>query len=305
MRSPTTQGYILALTGALLWGVSGAFMQFLFQDKQVSAEWMVTVRMLISGVLLLSVCSLRRPQKIFAIWRDRENLKRLFLFACLGMISVQYTYFAAIRASNAATATVLQYTGPVMIAAWYAFKEKRWPSPFEALSVALAVGGTFLLVTHGRPSDISISPEALFWGLASAVAFAVYSIQPLKLMRHYPAPIILGWAMLIGGILFSFVHAPWDVVGIWDAQTVIASAFAIIGGTLIAFLVYIQATKLIGARTASLMACAEPLSATLIAVFWLKVPFGVYDWLGAGCIIATLLLLTLRTPSKAAATSPA
>jgi drug/metabolite transporter (DMT)-like permease len=293
MRDATSKGLSLALVGAVLWGVSGTAMQFLFKTHQVSAEWMVTVRMLVSGVLLLGLCVVRYPRTVFAIWRDAKSVQALMLFALLGMVSVQYTYFAAIRESNAATATVLQYTGPVMIAGWYAFRERRWPGGFEQLSIGLAIVGTWLLVTHGNPSNLSISPAALFWGLASAVAFALYSIQPVALMRRYPAPVVLGWAMLVGGMAFSFVHAPWDIRGHWDGPAIGAATFAILGGTLIAFLVYIQATKLIGARKASLTASAEPLSATLIAVTWLHVPFGLFDLLGTACIIATILLLAL------------
>ena len=301
MRNSASRGLLLAFVGALLWGVSGTAMQFLFAMRHVSAEWMVTARMLVSGVLLLGLCAVRYPRTVLAVWRDATSVKSLLLFALLGMISVQYTYFAAIRASNAATATVLQYTGPVMIAAWYAFRERRLPGRFETLSIVLAIAGTWLLVTHGDPSSLSVSPAALFWGLASAVAFAVYSIQPLSLMRRYPAPVVLGWAMLIGGIAFSFVRAPWDIEGQWDAPAVSAAAFAILGGTLVAFLVYIQATKLIGARRASLTASAEPLSATLISVAWLHVPFGLFDIAGTACIIATIVLLTLKRPAEAPA----
>ncbi len=300
MRDTTSKGLTLALIGAGLWGVSGTMMQFLFKSHGVSAEWMVTVRMLVSGVLLLGLCAVRYPHTVLAVWRDAQSVRLLLLFALLGMVSVQYTYFAAIRESNAATATVLQYTGPVMIAGWYAWRERRWPGPFEALSIALAIAGTWLLVTHGNPSSLSVSPAALFWGLASAVAFAVYSIQPVALMRRYPAPVVLGWAMLIGGTAFSFVHAPWDVRGTWDGPAVAAATFAILGGTLVAFLVYIQATRLIGARKASLTASAEPLSATLIAVAWLHVPFGLWDVAGTACIIATILLLALKRQPETA-----
>jgi len=294
MRNSASRGLVLAVIAALLWGVSGTVMQFLFTTCGVSAEWMVTARMLVSGVLLLGLCVGRYPRTILAIWRDGKSARTLVLFAVLGMISVQYTYFAAIKASNAATATVLQYTGPVIIAGWYAFRERRWPQPFEALSIVLAVTGTWLLVTHGDPATLSISPIALVWGLSSAVAFAVYAIQPESLMRRFPAPVVLGWAMLIGGSIFSFVHAPWDIPGRWDAPAMVAAAFAILGGTLMAFLLFIQATKLVGARKASLTASAEPLSATLIAVAWLKVPFGVFDVAGTVCIVATILLLALR-----------
>lgn len=43
------------------------------------------------------------------------------------MLMVQYTYFAAIKHSNAATATVLQYAGPVIIAIYLAIKNKKSP----------------------------------------------------------------------------------------------------------------------------------------------------------------------------------
>jgi len=299
MRNSASTGLLLALVAALLWGVSGTVMQFLFTTRGVSAEWMVTARMLVSGILLLGLCTVRYPRTIMAVWRDGKSARTLILFAVLGMISVQYTYFAAIKASNAATATVLQYTGPVMIAGWYALRERRWPRPFEALSIVLAVAGTWLLVTHGDAASLSVSPVALFWGLSSAVAFAVYAIQPESLMRRFPAPVVLGWAMLIGGLVFSFVHAPWDIPGRWDSPALGAAAFAILGGTLTAFLLFIQATKLIGARKASVTASAEPLSATLIAVAWLKVPFGPFDIAGTVCIVATILLLAMRRPSEA------
>ena len=48
---------------------------------------------------------------------------------------------------------------------------------------------------------------------------------------------------------------------------------------------------MIGAQTTSLLASAEPLSATVMAVFWLNVPFGLMDWIGTICIVFTILLL--------------
>lgn len=55
MRSTNTKGFLLALIAASLWGVSGTFGQFLFQQRGVSVEWMITVRMLISGIILLLI----------------------------------------------------------------------------------------------------------------------------------------------------------------------------------------------------------------------------------------------------------
>ena len=51
------------------------------------------------------------------------------------------------------------------------------------------------------------------------------------------------------------------------------------------------ALRLIGAQKSSLLTCAEPLSAALLAVVWLGLSWGAMDWLGTACILATIALL--------------
>src|SRR5690606_12488839 len=85
----------------------------------------------------------------------------------------------------------------------------------------------------------------------------------------------------------------WIVPGYWDIQTWSSVLFIIIFGSLIPFYAYLTAVKWVGAQTASLLACAEPLSAALFAVLWLQTPFGLMDWLGTGCIIMTIMILIL------------
>ena len=45
-----TKGIILVIIGSMLWGVSGTVAQYLFQKKGFSTEWLVVIRLLISGV---------------------------------------------------------------------------------------------------------------------------------------------------------------------------------------------------------------------------------------------------------------
>lgn len=284
-------GYFYALAAAILWGVSGNFGQFLFQQRAINIEWLVVVRLLFSGVILLALSIYQGENDFWLIWKNKQDSIQLILFAFLGIVAVQYTYFAAIKHSNAATATVLQYVGPVLIAVYLAIINKKLPDFKQSLAIFLAIAGTFLLVTHGSIDSLTISREGLFWGLMSAVALAYYTIKPVKLLNKYPSALVIGWGMLIGGIGFSLVHAPWKVSGEWDSYTWIFTLFIIIFGSLISFYIYLSAVKLIGAQTTSLLASAEPLSATVMAVFWLNVPFGLMDWIGTICIVTTILLL--------------
>ena len=295
--SETQQGFALALTSAVLWGVSGACAQYVFQNKGVTIGWLVAVRLLLAGSILLGYAHWRR-QDIWRIWQTKRSAVSLLIFGLLGMLAIQYTYFAAIQHSNAATGTVLQYVGPVLIALYFACVRRRWPTHAESLAVVLAFLGTVLLVTHGNWTALQISPAALLWGLASAVALAFYSIQPERLLRENEATVLVGWGMVIGGLGFCGVVQPWDVPGVWDASTCAAVVFIVLFGTLFAFYGYLTAVQKIGPETTSLLACAEPLSAALVSVLWLQVPFGLLDWMGSICIMATIFLLSQNTQDE-------
>ena len=277
------------MTAATLFGVGGTFAQFLFQHRGVSIDWLVTMRLLCAGSALLAISAIKQGRGILAIWRT--DAVAIILFGLIGMMPVQYTYMAAINASNTATATVLQFTAPAMIAVWIALTRRRLPNGREIAAIALAMLGTFFLVAHGKLGALSISALALFWGLASAVAAAFNSIQPARILRQYGASAVGGWGMLVGGAALSFLHPPWKVQGQWDAISYVFMAFVILAGTLAAFYLYIKALRLIGAQKTSLLSCAEPLSAALLAVFWLGVSWGAMDWLGTLCILATIALL--------------
>ncbi|NIG55689.1 DMT family transporter [Chitinophaga sp. Cy-1792] len=299
MENKSLKGILLAIAGASLWGVSGNVGQFLLQNKELNVEWLITVRLLIAGTCLLLFAKTVEKAPINDIWKEKSSAIQLLVFSITGMLAVQYTYFAAVRYSNAATATVLQYTGPVMIVVYLALKKKAVPKLTELLEISLAVIGTFLLVTHGNVHTLSISVTALLLGIASAIALAIYTLQPAELLKKYNAATVTGWGMLCGGIAFCFVHAPWRVSGIWDFQTVIGFVYLMILGTIIPFYAYMTAVKIIGGQKSSLLATAEPLSATILAVLWLNTSFTAIDWIGSLCIITTVVLLTIRNKKVA------
>lgn len=292
INSSRIKGIMMVLIGAVLWGISGTVAQYLFQYSGFTPEWLVVVRLLISGTILLCLASLKGNQKIWGIWKEKKDVLSLVFFSIFGMLAVQYTFFAAINHSNAATATVLQYLAPVMISSFIAIRAKRIPKIKEIVAVVLALLGTFLLVTKGSMSSLSISGIALFWGLTSAVALAYYTLQPLRLLANWGSAIVIGWGMLIGGISFSFIHPPWKFVGQWSFNAFLAVIFIIIFGTLIAFYCYLESLKYISASETSILASVEPLSAAFLSVVWLHVSFGLEEWLGTLCIISTIILLS-------------
>lgn len=211
MKQQRLLGFVLVITGAILWGVGGVMSQYLFQKAHISVNWLVAVRLLISGVLLIMISALTNGKRTFTLWCSKHSVFQVIVYGILGMIAVQYTFMASINYGNATVATLLQYLGPVVIILYLVLR-KVIPLQFkEIMAVVLALVGSFLLLTNGSISELSVPLPAIFWGLGSAFALAFYTLYPAKLLAQWGSVNIVGWAMLIGGIALSIFYPPWDV----------------------------------------------------------------------------------------------
>ncbi|WP_245803676.1 DMT family transporter [Algoriphagus marinus] len=291
-------GLIMAVVSAIFWGVSGTCAQFLFEEKSLDPGWLVCWRLVLGGVLLLIFSLSQKKRDTFQVWKKPIDAFQIILFGILGMVAVQFTYFYSISLSNAATATILQYLGPVLIVAFFAIKNRRLPNWTEYTALFMALAGTFLLVTHGSFDSLVISDEALIWGLLSALALAFYTIFPVSLLRKFSPATITGWGMLVGGLVMIPIMKPWEIQGIWDLETFLAFAYIILFGTVLAFYLFLSSVTIIGATNASLLCSVEPLAAAGTAVVWLGVYFGIMDWIGTIFIFLTVVILSLTSRGK-------
>lgn len=284
-------GYVLTVFGAICWAFSGACGQYLFQHRGLDANWLVSVRLTMAGLLLVLYSLARWRGGAVRIFRTRRSVGALLVFAVFGMAMCQYSYFRSIELSNAATATTLQYTGPALVLLWLALREKRMPTKKELIAVVCAMSGAFLLATHGDPSQLALSPKALLWCVLAAVSVAVYSVQPRGLIAQYGTMPVTGFGMLIGGLGLCVIFQPWHVVGQWDAVTVLGMLYIIIFGTICAFCCYLEGVRRIGAAKGSILAAVEPVASAVLSVIWLGVPLGGMDFGGIALIVAAMVLL--------------
>ena len=237
--------------------------------------------------------------QVFGVWKDRRIAVQLIIFGILGMLAVQYTYMASINHGNAAVATLLQYLAPVMIIIYLILRKQAALTRQDLLTVSLALGGCFFLLTNGSLSDLSVPTPAIVWGVLSGVAVAFYTLYAVPLLKQYDSLVIVGWAMIIGGIAISFIHPPWQMD--FTSLTVEAHVYLVfvtIFGTMIAFWFYIESLQSLSPKETSLLGSLEPLAAVLTTVFWLKEPFEYFQWIGTACIIGMILLLALNKSSS-------
>ena len=297
-KKGTIIGTFLTIAGGILWGISGVCGQFLFQSKDVTASWLVPLRLMTAGFLLLCYYLIRDKGKAFDIWKTKRNRIDIIIYGLAGMMLCQYSYFQTIEWSNAGTATVIQYLGPALIVVWVCLQTKRLPEKKEVLGVILAVTGIFLIATHGNPTTLALSQKALIMGLISAVSVVIYTVKPARMQAEFDTPLILAWGMLIGGTALTIAFRPWNNKVIFDGETFTALAFIILFGTMAGFSMYMTGVKMIGSVKASLYSCVEPVASMVLTAVWMKVSFTTPDLIGTAFVIATIIILALPSPLK-------
>ena len=297
-KKGTIIGTFLTIAGGILWGISGVCGQFLFQSKDVTASWLVPLRLVTAGFLLLCYYLIRDKGKAFDIWKTKRNRIDIIIYGLAGMMLCQYSYFQTIEWSNAGTATVIQYLGPALIVVWVCLQTKRLPEKKEVLGVILAVTGIFLIATHGNPTTLALSQKALIMGLISAVSVVIYTVKPARMQAEFDTPLILAWGMLIGGTALTIAFRPRNNKVIFDGETFTALAFIILFGTMAGFSMYMTGVKMIGSVKASLYSCVEPVASMVLTAVWMKVSFTTPDLIGTAFVIATIIILALPSPLK-------
>lgn len=287
-----TKGILLAILGAIFWGGSGVCAQYIMQNKGASTGWLVSVRMLFAGILILFYLYFSQKNKLFTILKNKKDMLSTLIFSVFGVIFLQYAFFAAIQVSNAATATILQYLSPIFIVIYFIFESKKIPNVMSMISIALSLFGTALLVTKGDFGTLSISVLGLFWGLMAGFFGAFYIIQPRRIMAKYGTTTIIGWGMFFGGLLFQLYHPIWKDVPELDLQTFGLVCFIVVFGTILSYICLLKSTRYIPAQFSSLLTSFEPLSSALFSSLFLGVVILPIEIISMVIIIFSVFLLS-------------
>lgn len=293
------QGIAIVIASAAMWGISGVFGQFLFQNYHTDPMWLITVRQVIAGLVFLGYVVYHGKEDILSIWKNRADVKELLVFSLLGLLGAQYGFYYTINLANAATATILQYEAPIFVILWEAVRRKKIPARKEIFGIFLAVAGVFLISTHGRPDELVLSPLALGMGIFSAVALAIYTVCPSNILRKYSTTLIIGWGQLLSGLALVPFMRSFSSNTAWDAASVSAVIYIILGGTIIPYTLFLLGLKIIGPTKASLVSCFEPLCSILCVVVVLGTTLASPDILGMACIIATVVMLSIQKTQHA------
>ena len=291
--SNSLKGTLLTVVAGIAWGLSGTSGQYLMVHG-ISALVLTNLRLLIAGGILMLLAYATAKDRMLTFLKDRKSLLSLLIFALIGLFLNQFAYLTAIQETNAGTATVLQYVCPVGILIYSCIKDKVAPTLGEIVSIILAIGGTFLIATHGQLDQLSMTPAGLFWGLFSALTYALYIILPIALIKKWGSSLVIGVGMVIAGLVALPFTGILQTTIPTSLDFLLAFAGIILIGTVFAYTAFLKGASLIGPVKSSLLASIEPISAVFFAFLIMNEQFYPIDFLGMAMILIAVTLISLK-----------
>lgn len=300
---------VSTLVGASLWGFSGTCAQYLVQNYAISSLFVTMVRMVGAGALFLAVIAVRYRTEAGEIIRSGWARRQVVLLGIGGLFLSQITYLIAIAYTNAGTATVLQGVNIVIIMAATCVIVRRKPRALELAGLFLAFAATLLIATQGDLSGLKMPAAGLFWGLASAVAAAGYSMFGNPLYPKWGSFPVVGMAMIAGGAVAmllwasAFAFPGIDAVAsggnahgsallpALDAWGWFVLAVIAVIGTFAAYFLFLNGISVVGSVQGSQLGAIEPVSATVCSAVLTGTVFSVCDWVGLALMVCTILLV--------------
>lgn len=282
---------------ALIWGVTWLPTKIAVQT--VPPIFLATARFLLSGVLFLVILRIRRlPLRIPAFGR----IVAASLLITTGCYS--FVFWGVAHASSGLSAIVNLSLMPIFLAFIGSLYGQEHLSAHRVGAIGLGVVGLVLLFS-GRAVAAQDGATAVLALSSVAVGTACYawgSVISRPLTQTMPPLVLAFWETLIGAIglvpvsLLLEGYDPSHFAALWDGRVLICLGVIVIGGSLIAFSIFLWLVRDWGAFRAGMYAFVSPVIAVAIGVIYAHEPFGWAEASGM-CIMlaATALALTERS----------
>lgn len=286
------RGIILAVLSALAFGLSGTVSKYLMDHYGAAATWLAAMRPMCACWLFL-IAAAARPRSRRQLSDLRRNPRALLTMAAYGVAAIMFSqlgYLQAIEWTDSATATVIEECFIVFVLVYACATERRLPRGRDAVGVVLALAGVFLLATGGSLEGLRLPVQGLVWGLVAAVASALISILPGKLLMGWDNLVTNGVGMLFCSAAMLVWFRPWEHVPALDPVGVAMVVFVVVVGTFVSYALYVQSLRDLGPVRASFFTPVEPVCALVSSVVWLGASFAPTDLAGMALIMIMIFL---------------
>jgi len=283
------RGYAMVVSAACCWGVMATVAKMLFRDRGVDPLVLVVVRAYLATLTLFVVLALLQPARLRI---ERKGVWAAALIGVAGLAANNFLYFEALHLTSVATALLLQYQAPILVALYTVLVQRQPLRRRVILALAVALVGCALVVRAYdfevlRPNILGVAA-----GLGTACTFAFYILASRAALRTLDAWTLLTYGYFSASLVWSVVLPPWKVLGygfgpeIWVAFLAIATI-----GTVVPFGLFISGLKFIPPTQAGIVSMLEIVVAAAAAYVILGETLNPIQILGGGLVLAGVVMV--------------
>jgi len=282
--SPYSRNLLSIHAAVVLFGFAG-----LFGDTRVlplSSVVIVFGRVVFASAALL-LASLVQKNILRSVSR-----RSVFAFALLGILLAAHwtTFFQSVKDAGVALALITFTTFPVFVAFLEPLFFRERLHAVDVIRAALALAGIVILQPRFEVNDRAT--QGILWGIASGGTFALLTLLNRRFVRqHSSMTIALYQDLFAAAVLLPFVFAGGQSITIRDL--LLLAALGVLC-TAVAHSLFIAGMHGVSARTASMIACLEPVYGTLLAVLYLGDSLPLRTILGGIIILGVAFHATVK-----------
>ncbi|SER61369.1 Threonine/homoserine efflux transporter RhtA [Gracilibacillus ureilyticus] len=287
--------YFMTIAGASFWGLTGLFVEGLYQYG-FSAWEVVALRLTTSALILVLLLGLFAPKFL------KINIKHLPHFIGLGVLGIvifNWCYFTVIDQTSLSIAVVLLYTSPVFVAilSHILFNEKI--TTRKSVSLVFTLFGCALAIQLIPGGNAGIPFQSVILGLLSAFFCALYSIIGKVVSHHYNFLTITVYALMMGSIFIFPVSGIWGKFEVMQKMEVAGNIIGVsIVSTIFAYLLYTCGLVYIESSKAAILGAMEPIVAVLVGVLVFKDTLTMLQLCGIILVISSTFIIVFQRKRK-------
>ncbi|HEX7550226.1 MAG TPA: EamA family transporter, partial [Candidatus Methylomirabilis sp.] len=261
----------------------------------VDPLFLVVVRAYLATFTLFAVLGAIAPGQLRI---DARMFRAAAIVGVGGLLTNNFLYFEAIHLTSVATALLLQYQAPVLVALYELLIHRQRVTRRLWLSLALSVLGCALVVRVYDPAVLRLNLLGVLAGLGTALAFAFYILTSRAALRSMGPLTLVAYGYLAASLVWLPIVPPWRIVtqgydlGTWGAFLAIATV-----GTAVPFSLFISGLKYLPPTQASIVSMLEPVVAAAAAYLILGETLLPLQVLGGGLVLAGVVMVETTRPA--------
>ncbi|MFD2726259.1 DMT family transporter [Hyunsoonleella rubra] len=248
--------------------------------------------------IVLAVISARRTERTML---NKKDWLWLAFFGFLGYYLASYFDFLGLVHIKASLERIILFVYPTIVLLLNRFFLRQ---PISKVQMA-AIGITYLGIVLAFGDEVQISGDNTLLGgafiLLSALTYASYLVGSGWLIPKFGVMQFTSYAMIVSCLCvflhygisqgFSLFHYPWKVYGLGFLIAIFA--------TVIPSYLVSASIKMISSSNFAIIAGIGPISTIVLAAIFLNEQFSLLQMFGALIVIIGILLISLKTSSRA------